>query len=555
MPEQAGDDTLRTPELGPLEDVYRVLLDNLVVGLALVVEGQILYANPTLQELTGRSLDGLVGKSPAVALTRNGEGAVKERTEQLLSGLTVGPAEYTIVRPDGSTLPVESISRPVEYKGRPAFLSVIVDISARKAAQRRLEAHIAHLEAIARLSEAMQRTLDADRLLQDFVDIVYEVFACDRAWLMTPLDADTETYAVPYIRTRPGCERPGGPGVGQMPVGDLERYVLRRMATADGPVSVDFTPPPAGLEESAKRLNLGSVLAVPVRPRRGPAWLLGLTQCGSARGWTEEHTTLLRDMSHRAADALSNVLLYRELEQSRRQLHRTVAELERSNAELERFAAFASHDMKEPLRTITNTLHLLERKCRERLEPEAHWLLDAALKGAFRMGTVIDDLLAYARAGTATPVCEAVPAGEALCRALENLEAAITESRAQVHYGELPTVMADRSQLALLFQNLVGNAIEHSGVEALRVDVYASRAGSYWTFSVADNGIGVSPEHAVTLFEAFHRPAASGCGRGSGLGLAICRRIVEGHGGRIWVEARPEGGTVFRFTLRCAEAP
>jgi signal transduction histidine kinase len=225
-------------------------------------------------------------------------------------------------------------------------------------------------------------------------------------------------------------------------------------------------------------------------------------------------------------------------------------ELERSNADLEQFAYAASHDLQEPLRMITNFTQLLAKRYEGKLDSDADEFVAYIVDGTSRMHVLINDLLAYARLGSqglefARTYCEAT-----LADAVSDLAGAIEENGATVTHDPLPTVMADRNQLTSLFQNLLSNAIKFRAAEPPVVHVSARRSGDEWIFSVRDNGIGIEPEHFGRIFLIFQRLHARGKYSGTGVGLAICRKIVERHGGKIWIESQTGKGSTFYFTMR-----
>jgi PAS domain S-box-containing protein len=243
---------------------------------------------------------------------------------------------------------------------------------------------------------------------------------------------------------------------------------------------------------------------------------------------------------------------------ARREAEETVEaqrkELERSNAELQQFAYVASHDLQEPLRMVASYTQLLSKRYKGKLAPEADEFIHFAVDGAQRMQTLINDLLAYSRVGTRGKPFEPVNMNEILALARANLKVAIEESGAEVIVsGELPTVDGDRTQLVQLMQNLVGNAIKFRQPDAPpRVEITAIRDESHrgaWLFTVKDNGIGIDPEHHERIFVIFQRLHTREHYQGTGIGLAVCRKIVERHEGRIWVDSREGSGSTFHFTI------
>jgi PAS domain S-box-containing protein len=230
----------------------------------------------------------------------------------------------------------------------------------------------------------------------------------------------------------------------------------------------------------------------------------------------------------------------------RKQAHE---ELQRSNAELEQFASVASHDLQEPLRTISSYTQLLKRRHGERLDGDAAEFMGYIVDGAARMKRLIEDLLAYSRVGTHGKELRKVSVQAALERALDNLKAALAESGGTVSSDALPGVLGDELQLGQVFQNLIGNALKFRGKQAPKVHVGVSRDASHWVIGVKDNGIGIEPKYFERVFMLFQRLHGMDEYPGTGIGLAICKKVIERHGGRIWVESAPGEGSSFLFTL------
>lgn len=228
---------------------------------------------------------------------------------------------------------------------------------------------------------------------------------------------------------------------------------------------------------------------------------------------------------------------------------RHAQELERSNRDLERFAHLVAHEVKTPLSIVQYCCDLLERS-KERLDGEAWEFVIATRNAVQGLGETIEELLQYASAGAHNATLMPVDSESLLNEALSNLQLTISETGARISHETLPTVTADMAQLRLLFQNVIANAVKyHRPGVAPEVRVSATRDGRYWRFSVTDNGIGIEPQHQERIFGIFERLHSSEAYPGTGIGLAICKRIVEQHGGRIWVESTAGQGSTFFFTL------
>lgn len=225
-------------------------------------------------------------------------------------------------------------------------------------------------------------------------------------------------------------------------------------------------------------------------------------------------------------------------------------ELKRSNDELEKFAYVASHDLHEPLRMVASYTQLLAKRYAGRLDSDADEFIGYAVDGANRMQRLIQDLLAYSRVGTQGKELRPTSSEDAFARALANLQSAIEESGALVTHDPLPTVLADDSQVVQLFQNLIGNAVKYHGLDTPQIHIESAKNDKReWTFAVRDNGIGIPSEHFDRIFVMFQRLHGRDEFGGTGIGLAVCKKIVERHGGRMWVESEQGHGSTFRFTM------
>lgn len=230
-------------------------------------------------------------------------------------------------------------------------------------------------------------------------------------------------------------------------------------------------------------------------------------------------------------------------------LKQTADKLARSNADLEQFAYVASHDLKEPLRAISGSVQILQQRFEGAIGPDGDEVIKHTVEGATRMQRLIDDLLTYSRLTTREAPLELTDLTGIFEDATANLESAIRESRAVVTSDKLPTVVCDRTQLLQVLQNLIGNGIKYKSERTPKIHVSVEDHGGEWLLSVRDNGIGIAPQYAERIFRIFQRLHTRKEYSGTGIGLAVCKKIIERHGGRIWVESEPEEGSTFFFTL------
>ena len=423
------------------------------------------------------------------------------------------------------------------------LIGTIVDITERKQSEQR--------EAI---ENAVARYLGSTESLADAIRGIIQVmcerldWACGARW---SLDLESnrlhcvETWSVDDPKVKSFLEA----SARETFVPGTSGLIRRVLATGNSVWVADVTEKPDFLRGPlAKSCGLHGAFALPVlmgekvlgaieffsrEPRHPDKWLLQITvsvgrQIGQlmARRLAEEEARLAHD----------------EMEVKAR-------ELERSNEELQQFAYVASHDLQEPLRMVSSYTQLLERRYGDRLDGDAKEFMDFIVDGAARMKQLIEDLLAYSRVGTRGRELSPTSSGAALDKALANLRAAQEASGAQVTHDEMPEVLADGAQLTQLFQNLVGNAMKFRGEEAPRVHVGVEGRDKAWVFTVRDNGIGLDPQYADRIFMMFQRLHNKAEYPGTGIGLAICKKIVERHGGHIWVESKPGEGATFGFTL------
>ncbi|NLT06707.1 MAG: HAMP domain-containing protein [Solirubrobacterales bacterium] len=414
-------------------------------------------------------------------------------------------------------------------------------------------------------SSRLERLLDdGGGPLPAIADDVAAVDRAARAW--------RTRYAVPTI-ARVRADGPGAVGRAGVRRGqELFADVRGALAGLDGELSRARREGRADLRDAATVLALSfaaiallvaAVLAVTLLMlRRSVTLPIGAL---ARRVRTVSHgdfdTPVLssgpRDIAALAADIdLMRQRILDDLAESRaaaERLDEQARELERSNAELEQFAYVASHDLQEPLRKVASFCQLLEQRYKGQLDERADQYIEFAVDGAKRMQALINDLLAFSRVGRMSGDLKPVDLGEAAGAAVDALGRALAEADGRVEIGELPTVLGEQPLLTAVFQNLIANAIKFRSDAPPDVRIDAAAGDGEWTITCSDNGIGIEPEYAERVFVIFQRLHAKDRYGGTGIGLAMCRKIVEYHGGAIWLEETAGPGTTFRFTLPMTE--
>jgi PAS domain S-box-containing protein len=484
-----------------MEGRYRGLLEAAPDAMVVVnQEGEIVLLNVQAEkqfgyrrhELVGQKVKNIIPEGFAERLIADGTRTAAEAVaQQIGTGI-----ELSGRRKDGSDFPIEIMLSPLESAEGILVTAAIRDISVRKAA----EQHLAQMEG--RYRGLLEAAPDAMVVVNQGGDIVL-------------LNVQAEKQ-FGYRRD----ELVGQKVKNIIPEGFAERLIADGTRTAAEAVAQQIG---TGIELSGRRKD-GSDFPIEIM----------LSPLESSEGILV--TAAIRDITER--------------KKSEQQLVKTVRELKRSNDELQQFAYVASHDLQEPLRMVASYTQLLSKRYKGRLDSAADEFIAYAVDGSNRMQGLIQDLLAYSRAGTNGKGLREVSSEKALKDALSNLRATIQESGALVSHDSLPSITSDDTQLVQVFQNLIGNAIKYRRAEVPHVHVSATKnGGKDWIFSVRDNGLGIDPQYFERIFVLFQRLHGREQFKGTGIGLTICKKIVERLGGRIWVESQPEKGSVFYFSL------
>lgn len=309
--------------------------------------------------------------------------------------------------------------------------------------------------------------------------------------------------------------------------------------------------PRRDFSDDAALFEQAGIVAIMAAPITAGEKRIGVLRAHSTRPllFADDDLALLQVLARQAAVILETRLLLVRAEAARAKLAEQAEDLHRSNEELQQFAYVASHDLQEPLRMVASYVQLLARRYQGKLDQDADEFIGFAVEGARRMQTLINDLLSYSRVGTRGRALEPIEVDSILDAVLSDLRLAIADADATVTRDPLPSIVADPTQLHQLLQNLIGNALRFRRDEPPRIHVGARREDDVWVFSVCDNGIGIEPQYFDRIFVIFQRLHGRADYPGTGIGLAIAKKIVERHGGRIWVESKPGQGTTFFFTM------
>lgn len=535
------------------EEKYRSLVENAPVGVYTSREGRFIYVNKAFSEMFGfDSPEELVGTATV--------DRYKDlmRRQMLLKEIRekgrVTNFEVEAVTKNGETKNV-LLSASIEGS---VLTGVVLDITDRKRAEE-IKKEAARSKALAEMSAVVAETgmelgamLDTiARYIGDNLDVlcVIRLVSKDGSWLdpaaIHHKDPVLLKRAKGVIKKYPKSVESG---VGAKEVKLGKQVLLRSLDEREEDISVrDFWK---GLED----MGINNVLVTPLKSYGRVIGTIGVFR-GVDTPFTEDEMAFMQDLSDRVALAISNARLFGEVQkelelrkQAQSEMKKYAAELEKSNEDLQRFAYVASHDLSEPLRMISSFVQLLQKRYADRLDANADEYIRFAVEGTVRMQRMISDLLEYSRVQTKGRPFESISMEEALRQAGENLRIAVKESGAEITHGPLPSVTADPIQMMQLFQNLIGNAIKFRSGRPLKIHISAEDRRGETVFSVVDNGEGIEEKYRDKIFELFARLH----GReypGTGLGLAICKRIVERHGGRIWVDSEPGKGSAFYFSI------
>lgn len=492
------EDTQEKAALTESEERYRKLVELSPDGVAIQSEGKFVFMNASGARILGADLpEQVIGKPIWDFVHPEYREIVRERIRtEMETGMAVPLREMKMLRLDGAEVSVETTAVPFTYGGKPATQVWIRDVTRRKAIEDKLTSSESRYRQLVELSPDAIVVHSGGKI----------IFLNPTAAKMVGAGSPEEMLGKPiwnFVHPKD------------------QRVAAERIKTIiEKKKAVPF------IEETFFRLD-------------GTSFVAEVASTVFIQDGKLAVQTCIRDLTER-----------RKAEEK---LRHAMERLEQSNKELELFTSALSHDLREPLRAIMSFTGLLEKSHGGKRDSRSREFSEIITRAAARMNDMINDLVEYTRLGTRGKAFEPCDGKAALEQALSNLKIAIEESGAEVTYDPLPTVTGDISQLSRLFQNLISNAIKFRREEPARIRISAQRKETDWVFSVRDNGIGIPREHFDKLFLVFSRLHSRSEYEGTGIGLAICKKIVERHGGHIWVDSEQGKGSTFYFSLPVAD--
>jgi PAS domain S-box-containing protein len=547
------------------EERFRATFAQAAVGLAhLDLDGRWLRVNPRVCEILGYGVDELLGCTSQSLTYPADMDADGNQARRLLAGEihTYSLEKRYVDKADRTVWVNLTASLVRDRSGVPQYVvAIIEDIHERK----RVEAGL-HL--LAEAGVVLSSQLDFEQTLAAFARLAVPAIA---DWCTVDLSLDGERFRRVSSRFASPARAALAAELGRDYVRDLQApFPIRRVwRTGKAELLRDASgdSPDDGDSRLLRDLDVKSVMLIPLQARGQTMGIISFSTAESGRRYSQADLLLAQELVRLAALSVDNARLYREAQEARQSLEgyaatlehrveeRTAAamersrELARSNEELEQFAYVASHDLQEPLRMVANFTQLLAKRYTGRLGADADEFIGYTIEGVNRMHSLIRGLLEFARVRGGELALEQVNLEETVGEALMELLPSIAGAQAVVTQDSLPVLRADPRQMLQLFVNLLSNAVKFRGETPPVIHITAARAGAEWRFSVRDNGIGIAPGHIERVFQIFQRLHARREYPGTGIGLALCRKIVERHGGRIWVDSVPGQGSTFYFTL------
>ena len=535
------------------ETQLRMITDNMIDMVSQTdIHGVIQYASPSCKTLLGYELEELIGTSIFDYIPPDSLGEVKSAVKTAFTEMTPGRMEVQFKHADGHYIWLE-IAGSIFFNEKRLIKGAVFgsrDISERKNAEMQIKRQYYVLDGINRIFRE-SLTSETEKEVSEVGLNVAEQLTGSKMSFIAEINDDRSlngiavSFSALKLYNASPSEIPKL--ITHMKISKYIRRVIKEEKSQIVNYS-DFDPDKKGLPEGHPQIN--SFLCVPLK--QGDK-LIGLIALANKDGnYTFEDVENIESLSIAIVEAVIGFKSKNKLKKYKNRLEETIGDLKRSNEELQRFAYVASHDLQEPLRTIASFTQLLERRYKGKLDGNADEFINYIVEAALRMKEQIKGLLEYSRISTNENEFKNVNSEFILNQAIDNLQFAIKENNAEITYESMPVVMCDAGQLQRVFQNLISNAIKFKKEDVppkIHISIKKDNENQEYVFSVLDNGIGIEKQYMGRIFVIFQRLHTIDEYHGTGIGLSIVKRIIERHGGRIWVESKFGTGSAFYFTI------
>jgi signal transduction histidine kinase len=481
----------------------------------------------------------------------------KKIASEVLDGINSGDPEkmhwegVRITRKDGEQRYVNAKNIPLP--GQNLMISTVMDVTRKKKDEELILYKSSLLAAIAKAGSMLLRYDDWFATIHEMFEIIGEAVQADRVYYFENFtEPETGQYftnqKVEWSRDdiEPQINNPVWQNVS---FEAFDRF-LDPLTEQEIFQSLTKELPEGDFKIEIQNQDILSLLVIPIFVQEKFWGFIGFDDCTAERTWTNEEVSFLKTITGNLANAIEKYQSGQTLKKLNKVLEVRARELAVSNAELEEFAFVVSHDLQEPLRMVRSFMNLLERRYEDKLDDRAKKYIHFAADGAKRMQQIILDLLEFSRVGQTDTEMSDVDIDALLYSSVQFCRRIIKEKSADVSWGKMPVITAAKNPLQQVFQNLLNNALIYQPKENKpRVVIRAEETDTHWQFEIEDNGIGIHEDNIETIFNIFHRLHTDDTFEGTGIGLAICKKIIEHHGGTIWVESVPGKGSIFYFTI------
>ena len=529
-------------------NLLQALYENLPIGVCVIQNDRFLMVNKQFESITGLTSKKMLSSGTIDLLLTCFKKNDRKKILSLLNGTRKSQLESSIVNNIGVQKSIRVVTTTIKYTTDPITIGYFLDITSLQKSQDQLQIRSVELEAQIAIANILVQAGTFEKKVEQVLKVIAKVANSDIAALRVPDEIHNGLRMVAAAGTESKAFAP----IPILPYG--EGLAGQAFITGKPVVTNNYSSHSLALPQVIDT-GLQSVAVLPIKVGNKIRGVLHLNSW-EPNTYTKETMKHISGVADAIGALLENARLTEaehersyELSNANQILEAQANDLARSNADLEQFAYVASHDLQEPLRVVSNYVQLLANKYQSKLDTNGREFIQYALDASKQMYDLINDLLSYSQIGHMEDPIEMIDSESSILQAISNLQIAIKTSQASITYGKVPKISANYVQITQVIQNLLSNAIKFRGLEPPRIHIEATPLENRWLFSFSDNGIGIEPRFHDRIFLIFQRLHGRSQYSGTGVGLPICKKIIERHGGNIWVESQLNSGSVFQFTL------